>query len=747
MKTFVDVAVPVPVHRAFTYAVPETLQGQVQAGSRLLVPFGSRHLVGVALRLLEETSQEDLREVRQVLDREPLLPASLLELGLWVSSYYLAPPGEALRVLFPPGLLRRSASPEADPGRYWPVRRRQAVVGLHDSAEKLTPRQREVLEELHRRTLPVPVQQLLEETGSSLYLLKALERKGWLTLQEIDLPRSPFAAGEAEPVHPHPLTAAQQEILQRIRALQERSGFDTLLIHGVTGSGKTEIYLNAIATALQEDKSGLLLVPEIGLTPQICRQFRGWFGSRVAILHSGLSEGERFDQWRRIRRGEARVVVGTRSAVFAPVQNLGVLIVDEEHDTSYKQEETPRYHARDVALKRGQIEGALVLLGSATPQLETYYQSTRQKRKIQRLTTRILERPLPVVEVVDMREEFERHGRGVLFSSLLQEKMAHRLARDEQILVLLNRRGYSPVVLCRSCGHTETCRNCSISLTFHQGWNRQVCHYCGYSRSVPPRCPECSKEFIYFLGEGTEKVEEELRRLFPHTPVGRLDRDTTRRRGSLEGILQAFASGRTRILVGTQMVAKGHDFPNVTLVGVLGADQGLRLADFRAAERTFQLLTQVAGRAGRGDRPGEVVIQTYFPHHYSLKYACAQDYERFYRQEIQFRRRFRYPPFSALANLVVKGPTAERARQLAQRLVQRLQQHRRELARPEELKVLGPAPAPIERLKGEHRFQVLLKANHRPRMREVIRRALEDLRREKAPLKRIAVDIDPVSLL
>ena len=439
--------------------------------------------------------------------------------------------------------------------------------------------------------------------------------------------------------------------------------------------------------------------------------------------------------------------MGTRSSVFAPLKELAVVIVDEEHDSSYKQEETPRYNGRDIALKRGQLEDALVVLGSATPQLETYHRALSDKGGLIELPSRILGRALPSVDVVDMRAEFQRVGQAAVLSARLKTLIADRLRKKQQVLVLLNRRGYASSLLCRSCGHTATCDNCSISLTYHQRPQRLLCHYCGQSRGVPAACPECSKKYLHYVGEGTEQIQELIQSEFPKGAVDRLDRDAARRKWGAEKILGAFREGSTDILVGTQMIAKGHDFPRVTLVGVLAADQGLRLADFRAAERTFQLLTQVAGRAGRGEEPGQVVVQTYYPNHYSLELACEQDYARFFEQEVRFRQRFRYPPFTALASLMIQGKEAAASRRAAMTLATALTASRGEHSSPERLRVLGPAPAALERLRGEYRFQILVKTSNRKEMHEVIESALATVGSKLARKHKLSVDIDPVNLL
>jgi len=725
MVGLAEVAVPLGIHHTFTYRVPKELQEDCHPGCRVLVPFGRRHLIGVVVETRFGDDDSGLKELSRVLESSPVLSERLVRLGTWLSWYYLAPLGEVFRVMLPPGLLAKKASPNGSGGAFWPAKTRLAVVSTAlDNETDLTPRQSEVIEFIQ------------------------LEKKGLIAVEKIDVNRSPWTYSDTSEPEKHSLSAEQSQTLKVLLDRLERDRFDSLLIHGVTASGKTEIYLNAIAEAIKQGKTALVLVPEIGLTPQISRRFRNWFGDEVAILHSGLSEGERFDQWNLIRQGKARVVVGTRSAVFAPLTNLGLIVVDEEHDSSYKQSDQPRYNGRDIAIKRGQLEDALVVLGSATPQLETYHNAVAKGvPEYLHLGSRILDRPLPTVHIVDMRTEFEKRGKATSVSELLEESVRNRLDRKEQTLILLNRRGYASSVLCLSCGHTETCNNCSISMTYHQYSDRLSCHYCGYSRTVPVECSECGKQYVHFVGEGTEKVQEILRELFPAANIDRLDRDCVQRRGGYERILGGVARGETDILVGTQMIAKGHDFPGVTLVGVLGADQGLRLADFRSAERTFQLLTQVAGRAGRGERPGEVVIQTYYPNHYSLRYACGQDFKNFAEQELSFRRKFRYPPFTALANIVVQRRELEKAWSIAEAVSSQLTACRRELSDSSRMRVLGPAPAAIEKLKSDFRVQILLKTTDRKELHEVLQRTFSTLRAEKVDLRRVSIDIDPVDLM
>jgi len=745
-----QVAVPIPVFQSFSYSMPKSMKEGPVPGCRVLVPFGNRSLTGMIVSLEQGEVTPGIKEIRQVLDREPVLSPTLLELAAWMARYYLGPLGEVLRTMLPPGLLSRNA----DSSRFsrksgWPLKQQLAIQEVRSEETGLTPRQKSVVDMLCNRDLPVLLTHFTRETGCSTGLLKNLAARGVLQIGEVQVRRSPWSNQPQPSISTrHRLTDDQQKIRDAIRDRLGEGGFNSMLIHGITGSGKTEIYLNAIALALEQSRSALILVPEIGLTPQISAQFRQWFGAQVAILHSQLSEGERFDEWLRIREGKARVVVGTRSAVFAPLPDLGIIVIDEEHDSSYKQEELPRYHARDTALKRGQLEGALVVLGSATPQLETYYAAVQKGRpEYHILSSRIEERSLPRVHIVDMRVEFERHGKALVISDLLREQLEQRMRRGEQALILLNRRGYSAALLCRSCGSTELCGNCSISLTYHQGISRILCHYCGQSRPVPDRCTQCGKQYIYFIGDGTEKVQGLLQQQLPDAVVDRMDRDAVRRKGSMQRILERFGAGKTDILVGTQMIAKGHHFPKVTLVGVISADQGLRLPDFRAAERTFQLLTQVAGRAGRGDREGEVVVQTFYPNHYSLKSSHLQDYSMFFQREIQFRRRFQYPPFSALVNLLVQDRDRQKASRLATQLCGLLIHHRSACSTADRMRLLGPAPAAFERLKGQYRFQILIKTIRRQEAHEVIRRSLASLRERKWNLSKVSVDVDPISLI
>lgn len=537
-------------------------------------------------------------------------------------------------------------------------------------------------------------------------------------------------------------SAAQQVALNRIEEGVAARKFAGMLMHGVTGSGKTAVYLAGMRAVLEAGRSAILLVPEIGLTPAVAADLHQVFGDEVAILHSALSDRERAEQWHRIKRGEARVVVGTRSAVFAPVSDLALMIVDEEQDSSYKQEETPRYHARDVAVMRAKMAGAVVVLGSATPSLESYFNAKKSKYTLLELPDRVEQRPLPQVELVDMRQEFQETGYEQAISRKLADEIRGRLERKEQVMVLLNRRGFSPVVLCRACGKTLECKNCAIALTHHKRSHRMECHYCGYTAPVPKACVHCGSEYVYFLGTGSEKLEDLLHGMFPQARIERMDRDTVRGREDFERMLNALNEGELDILVGTQMIAKGHDVHGVTLVGVVGADAALGLPDFRAAERTFQLLTQVAGRAGRGDTPGKVILQTYFSDHYAVQYAAQHDFVGFYDKELRFRSWMRYPPYSALANVLIRSENMDEALRWSGVLGKWF-----EKTRHEGIRVLGPAAAPLLRLKGEYRYHFVLKSESREKMNALLRAMLAHAAQEKIPRTQLIVDVDAVWLM
>ena len=592
---------------------------------------------------------------------------------------------------------------------------------------------------------PLPLPQLLRLTRVSRAVVERFIREGALTSWEeaLDPAEDPFDIGYEPPAHT--LNPAQESAFGAIRARFELGEFGVQLLHGVTGSGKTEVYLRAVQDTLARGKTAIVLVPEIALTLWVGRQCRAWFGAQfegVVVLHSALSDVERARAWWRVRHGEARVVVGTRSAVFAPLENVGLIIVDEEQESSYKQEETPRYHGRDVAIVRAKLENAVALLGSATPSLETYHHAREGKYELLTIPGRVASRSLPSVEIISLRDEFQQTHKTSPISSALHAGIQDCLNNRTQALILINRRGYSWSVLCRSCGASVQCANCSISMTHHKSRNRLECHYCGSIQQIPKECPKCHSKYIHFFGEGSEHLEERLRKEFPGARIARLDRDTARTKRQFQETLGAFTEGALDILVGTQMLAKGHDFHRVTLVGVVSADASLSMPDFRAAERTFQLLTQVAGRAGRGDLPGRVLIQTYYPDHYAVQEAVKQDYAAFFERELHFRRVMAYPPFTSLANVIVRDTSLEKAIRWSRRLSEYFTPFS-----SDGLRVLGPAAAPLARLKREHRFQFLLKSKSRAKLTNLLSGALGCCDAKEIPQTAILVDMDPLNLL
>jgi primosomal protein N' (replication factor Y) len=624
----------------------------------------------------------------------------------------------------------------------------RALAGEPETIARLTAPQQELYLQLRSAGKILTLQGALQLAGASPSIARTLEKRGLAEIAPMKVDRVPLELSEAASRKVLIFTPAQREAFEQLRSLVLGRESARCLLHGVTGSGKTEIYLQLIAEVLKAGDSAMLLVPEIGLTPMLSRIAASHFPDQVALLHSGMSPGERFDQWHRIRSGTARVVVGTRSAVFAPVERLRLIVIDEEQDSSYKQDESPCYHAREVAWHRMQHCGGVLLMGSATPSIETFRaaQTGSQIRRLS-LPERIEARPLPEVTVVDMSLEFQHHGRKTVLSERLREELEQNLRRGEQSIVLLNRRGYSRSLLCRSCGNVFSCPDCSISMTYHQKAGRLLCHYCAMEMEIPSACNSCGGEYIYFVGVGTEQLEELLRGMLPKARLARVDRDTTRRRGALRKILFDFADRKLDVLVGTQILAKGHDFPGVTLVGVISADAGLSFPDFRSAERTFQLLTQVAGRAGRGNVPGRVIIQSFYPDHYALRFARGQDYCGFYHQEVAFRELLGYPPFRGLVQVLISTGNADKCRGIAEKVAEELKASILRHGAKSHFQVLGPAAAPLEKLRGQYRFQVLLKAVSGADRSAILHEAFARLGQRRVPLKSIHVDVDPLSLL
>jgi primosomal protein N' (replication factor Y) (superfamily II helicase) len=638
--------------------------------------------------------------------------------------------------------IQRTENSQARPKRQKAVRLLERISD-ETSDKPLTGPQSKILEILGQCGGEMLFTELMETADVGASPVNTLAKRGYLEVFVQEVLRDPLAGAALPDIVDFTLSAEQSTVLAEIEKALESAKYKAFLLHGVTGSGKTEVYMRAMRSALDAGRSSVMLVPEIALTPVFSRRLRAVFGDEVAILHSSLSTGERFDEWRRIRSGDARIVIGTRSAVFAPLQNVGLVIVDEEHDSSYRQNESPFYNARDVAVMRASFADAIVVLGSATPSLESSYNAQTGKYTYLQMMSRIGARPLASAEIVDMREVFSRVGKDVPFSPRLLEAIQIAHARGEQSIILLNRRGFSKFVLCRSCGETLRCKNCDVTLTYHRGDARLVCHYCSHRVNVPDRCPFCESRFLHFYGEGTEQIEEILNKKFPDLRISRIDRDTIARRKDMEKTLMEFSAGEIDMLVGTQMLAKGHDFPNVTLVGVISVDTGLGLPDFRSAERTFQLLTQVAGRAGRGEAPGRVIIQTYYPDHYALHHAYNQDFEGFYKEEMRYRKNFHFPPFVVLASVLVKHTdprTANRTAQIIKECLERADADK-------DCRITWVATASISRLKQEHRLQVLIRAVNRKTLRNVLETAFAEAEIRGADLKIANVEIDPVNLL
>jgi len=821
MPAFCDVALPVPLDRAFTYAID---QATPAIGARVLVPFRNEKLAGVVLRLHDEPPPVEAKPVLNILDDESILSPQLLELAQWIALYYIAPIGEVLRAMLPlmsevrkqvlfritdagrealflgaqEGSSRRTRrTPEEQDTEYkilnylesgdavslatlrsatgatrelltgmlrkkWIAREtaaaprdarrtvRYAVLVGDTRLPKLNENQQAILAELAGSGNELPIAELRRLAVPQSTLATLVKRE----LVRIEERPADFHLTHLSALHrqQHTLNAAQQAALDTITAAVETAEFRPHLLHGVTGSGKTAVYLAAMQHTLALGKSAILLVPEIGLTPAMAAHLHHTFGSEVALLHSALTPEERSEQWHRIRRGEARVVVGTRSAIFAPLENIGLIIVDEEHDSSYKQESTPRYHARDTAVMRAKLASAVVVLGSATPSLESWHNAQQGKYARIEIHERVNERPLPQVELIDMRREFQETGHEHLFARSLIEETQATLARGEQAIILLNRRGYSFVVMCRACGEKLECENCSISLTYHKPvpgsddrahpGQRLECHYCGFKRNVPSRCPKCDSEHLYFLGAGSQQGEERLQEIFPNARIGRMDRDTVRGRADMERLLMRLHTGEINLLVGTQMIAKGHDIHGVTLVGVVGADFALSLPDFRAAERVFQLLTQVSGRAGRGELSGKVLVQTYHQDHYAIQFVAKHDFHAFVEKEMKYRRWMHYPPYAVLANFIIQSPHLEEAAGWSAVLGRWFQSTQHDGVR-----ILGPATAPLAKIKRIYRFHFVLKAEKRQLLARTLRAALAHAEAIDIPRRNLIVDVDAVSLM
>jgi primosomal protein N' (replication factor Y) len=828
-KVIVDVPAR-PTDRGFDYSVPPELEGCVEVGSRVEVPFGPRVLqgfvVGLSGQAPEGLDPGKVRSVRRTLDLTPPLTTELVKLAHWMSETYLCPEIVALQAMVPGALkakydrfviVREDVWSEREAERLMPDPSRQELADwlrakggataeallerfpgcgallkrmlsdgvleevqrvqdrlavktalavfpavdaetlrtAYDALPSRAQKQKDVLTHLLSRGLePQRLTELLEQVGTTSSTVRSLSDKGLVELKDVEVQRDPYAGRGFARTKPLPLMPEQQAVYGQIRDALDARRHEVFLLQGVTGSGKTEVYLQAIQTCLELGNEAIVLVPEISLTPQMVERFKGRFGDDVAVLHSRLSHGERYDEWRKIARREVRVVIGARSAIFAPFTKLGLIIIDEEHESSYKQEESPKYHARDVAIRRASEAGAAVVLGSATPSLESMFNTTPEggcRFKLLLMQSRVAGRPMPPVRIVDMRDELKSGNRS-MFSGHLYKAIADRLHKKEQIVLLLNRRGYATFVMCRTCGYVAGCPHCDIALTYHQSSRMLRCHYCGYAEREAQACPDCGSEHIRHFGTGTQRVEEELVKLFPGIRVIRMDVDTTTEKGSHEKWLTLFRNKQADVLLGTQMVAKGLDFPDVTLVGVIAADTVLNLPDFRSAERTFQLLTQVAGRAGRHELPGEVIVQTYTPEHYSIVASSGHDFAAFLSTELEHRRRSGYPPYSRLINITLSHEEVPKLMRAAEGLARRLKELaagvRREAGEGFEFEVLGPVAAPIARIKDRYRFRCMVKYRGDAPASRIVRKAVDAFDDQQAKDKLlISVDVDPQLLM
>ncbi|MEK7813139.1 MAG: primosomal protein N' [Candidatus Desantisbacteria bacterium] len=731
---FLDIAFNLPIDKTFTYTVPDNLRDSISIGKRVIAPFGrKRQQVGYVVNISEQfKGNYQLKDIIACLDEQVVISPELMHLAKWIASYYLSSLGETLGCAVPykPQMQARNVK----------------IVSLSDRLPegqlKLSEAQAKVIQ-LLTTTGEMPLSELISQTNVSQSPIDTLIKKGLLNISFKQENRSPYKhlAALSIPIPPTP-TPDQTRASSELSASIKPEKFGVFLLHGVTGSGKTEVYLQAIEQTLSINKTSLVLVPEISLTPQTVERFVQRFGQRVAVLHSRLSDGERYDEWQRVLKKEAEIVIGARSAVFAPLDRLGLLIVDEEHESSYKQfDTTPRYHARDVAVVRAKHENATIILGSATPSLESFYNTQVGKYHYLSLPARIDERPMPQVEIIDMKEEKE------MFSDRLKQAIIQRIKNNQQSIIFLNRRGFAPFIQCRSCGLIMKCPDCEITLTYHLTDKRLKCHYCDYHQPAPQSCPECHAEDIRYSGIGTQKVAEEIHRLFPEARTARMDVDTTSAKGSHEQILNSFRTGELDILVGTQMIAKGHDFPNVTLVGVVSSDIGLNIPDFRSCEKTFSLLTQVAGRAGRGQIQGEVIIQTYSPQHYSIQAAINHNYQEFYDQEIEFRQQLHYPPFTHLMNILIRSKDKDQSYQSSMQIADQLKRNNLEGAplAHDDIIILGPAICSLSKIKGYYRYHILLKSSKLQQMRKLVVKSIHELSLPNSV--DIIMDMDPADML
>ncbi len=725
--------------KAFDYFIPEHLRSWVRVGARVQVPFGKAksYRTGYVVALAESSDRSDLKSIAAVEGAHLHIPDALVKLAEWMAQYYCCPREQAVRTVMP--AVVRGGKIQQKQEKVVTLIEDEDLKDVMPDLEGRAPKQAEVLRALVRHRRQCTLSNLKKAAGVTASPVYGLAKKGLVKVEDQTVTREPQADDVVLPTEHLALTEAQQQTLDMILDSIRDQKAETILIRGVTGSGKTEVYLQAIAECLANDQSAIVLVPEISLTPQTTERFRSRFGNEVSVLHSGLSDGERFDQWTKLHTGSARVAVGARSALFAPVQNLGLIVVDEEHEGTYKQEEAPRYHARDVAVVRGKQQGATVVLGTATPSMESYYNTQRNKYRLATLPERIDQRRMPHMEVVDMRAEAVLRGGAQIFSRRLEDLIKDRLANGSQTILFLNRRGYATQMMCTKCGFVATCENCDLAFTYHRRDAELTCHLCGEIRPAPSTCPSCGDQEIRYSGIGTEKVEAAARARFPYATIGRMDSDSMTRKDSYNKTLNAFRSGRIHILIGTQMIAKGLHFPNVTLVGIVFADLGLHVPDFRAGERTFQLLTQVAGRAGRGEESGHVIVQSYTPYHAALQYAMDHDYESFYNEEMEIRQALKFPPAKHMIIVHFRGENEAETRSTAENVVAELQP-----LLPDEADVSPPMPSPRPKIRNMYRYQWCMRTAQILSVGKKLRRNL--LGRNFRNVH-IAIDVDPQSIM
>lgn len=739
MPRFARVLVDDSAGKSFVYELPEAIGATLPPGARVRVPVRTRTALATVIELLDETDVRGVKMITDVISAEPILSPVLLRIGAWIADYYCCSIEAAMKSVLPQVIRKAEIGHKTQL-----VARLARPVSAKEieALETKAPLQAATLRFLGETNEPVPVAQLLEKCDATHQVVTALVKKGLVLTDAAKVERDPHQRETFVAAGPLEMNPEQLAVFERVKLALDAAGAPKpILLHGVTGSGKTEIYLQAIQLVLERGQSAIMLVPEISLTPQTVERFKSRFAEtrhEVAVLHSHLSEGERHDEWHKIREGRARIIIGARSAIFAPCSDLGLVVVDEEHDNSYKQEETPRYHGRDLAVLRASLEKCAVLLGSATPSLESYHNAQLGKYELLRMTTRVDDKKMPYIRVVDMRMESKKFG--AILSEKLITAIHERIAKREQTILFLNRRGFSTSLICASCGHVCECPNCSVALTFHRAANRIVCHICGYQAVAPGKCPSCAAPGIKYSGTGTEKVEDAVSKLFPTAVIKRMDADAMQRKEAYRETLGAFRTGKIDILVGTQMIAKGLHFPNVTLVGIVNADLGLHMPDFRGGERTFQLLTQVAGRAGRGDVEGEVFVQSFTPFHPAIQFARHHDFDGFWEAEIQHRKDYDQPPFTHLILIVIRSVHQERASFSAETLHRRLKE-----ALPASTNLSEPAPAPLEKSHGSYRYHLMLRSRAVQRLSRALHGVLEKLTFPEDVF--VTVDVDAYHLL